>query len=81
MENSVLLVEVEDRNEDLAHVRSQNHKENHHQNGIHLHKNSSTIYMGFFPKGPGARVESVPDEKDCANTYCTIQGPPIKSTE
>ena len=40
-----------------------------------------TIYIGFFPNGPGANVDNVPVEKDCANTYWAIQGPLIRSTE
>jgi hypothetical protein len=41
----------------------------------------NTIYIGFFPKGPGAIVDNVPVEKDWAYIYCCNQKPSIKLIE
>jgi hypothetical protein len=41
----------------------------------------STAYHGFLTKGPGAKVEIVPVEKDWAQMYACHHGPSIKLTE
>lgn len=83
MENPYLPIPIQNRNKNLCNIRSQNHKKYHHKQLISLQiiLKLLTISIGFLPKGPGARVDNVPVEKDCAKTYCAIAGPFIKSTE
>lgn len=48
----------------ICQVGGVNHEENHQKNGIALNKGMFTASIGFLAKGPGAKVESVPVEKN-----------------
>jgi hypothetical protein len=65
MENTLLSISIKDLNKHFSNVRSQNHKEDHYKNSIKLYSFMFTIYQGFLPKGPGAKVESVPVANAC----------------
>ena len=66
MDCSPLVVGIDYLHNHICQVRSIDHEENHQKDGVTLNINIYTASIGFLAKGPGAKVERVPVEKNCA---------------